>query len=330
MVRYLSYMRRSKLTLSRYHCKCLKTAPSKFKDVDNYSCPICDWRVKIPRDAARPKLEDLQAWAAEMEELPFQPEEEGVLKSIIQQASDFREVLKPYLNPIAITTLNPIAITTPEILTQTFWLRKIEGAEILLAYETNFFRQELHRMNPVTPNPPPIMQESQQNKQPPIILPRPASGEHALPNPLPELSPNQPILVQTDTEMTWDGLNRPGSRSDPPIFQLTFTTTPRESPFSPITRPPMYPDLFSPNDPAVNVIPPPDHELFADVNFDGGGRDDLARPVLQNGLPLDFASQIHGIISKRSHPFVAWGLCSSKPNPGTQFNFSRRRPGGAR
>jgi [histone H3]-trimethyl-L-lysine4 demethylase len=90
MVRYLSYMRRSKLTLSRYHCKCLKIADSKIKDVDNYSCPIYDWRVKIPRNAARPKLEDLQNWAAEMEGLPFQPEKKGVLKSIIQQASDFR------------------------------------------------------------------------------------------------------------------------------------------------------------------------------------------------------------------------------------------------
>jgi hypothetical protein len=45
----------------------------------------------------------------------------------------------------------------------------------------------------------------------------------------------------------------------------------------------MNSDLFSPNDPAVDVIPmfgnqtdpPPDHELFADVNFDGenGGPD---------------------------------------------------------
>jgi hypothetical protein len=31
----------------------------------------------------------------------------------------------------------------------------------------------------------------------------------------------------------------------------------------------MNPDLFSPNDPAVDMIPAPDHELFADVNFDG-------------------------------------------------------------
>jgi hypothetical protein len=60
----------------------------------------------------------------------------------------------------------------------------------------------------------------------------------------------------------------------------------------------MNPDLFSLNDPAVDVNAPPDHELFADVNFDGGaltswqfpfptGEDDLARPVHQNGLPLE-------------------------------------------
>jgi hypothetical protein len=66
MVRYLSCVRRSKPTLSRHHCKCLKTAPSKIKHVDNYSCPICDSRVKILRDAARPKLENLQDWAEEI------------------------------------------------------------------------------------------------------------------------------------------------------------------------------------------------------------------------------------------------------------------------
>ena len=45
-----------------------------------FTCPICDWRVKIPRDAARPKLEDLQAWQDELQDLPFQPEEEELLK----------------------------------------------------------------------------------------------------------------------------------------------------------------------------------------------------------------------------------------------------------
>jgi histone demethylase JARID1 len=202
--------------------------------VDKYTCPICDWRVKIPRDAARPKLEDLQDWAAEMENLPFQPDEEDVLESIIQQASDFRDLLKPYLNPLA--------TTTSEIPTQIFWLRKIEGAEILLAFETNFFRQELHRMNPVAPEAPPILQESlstrkprptkqqklmaqhgvdrpedlpqhlrtkahvfkrkneeQQAKQPPPpIQPRSASSEHAPPNPLHER--NNPILVQMPSD----------------------------------------------------------------------------------------------------------------------------------
>jgi hypothetical protein len=54
------------------------------------------------------------------------------------------------------------------------------------------------------------------------------------------------------------------------------------------------------------VIPPPDHELFADVNFDGGGRDDLARPVLQNGLPLEpLTSQARYTELYRSDPILS-------------------------
>jgi [histone H3]-trimethyl-L-lysine4 demethylase len=235
MVRSFSYVEWRKLTYSRYHGKCLKIARGKVKDVDNYTCPICDHRVKIPRDAARPKLEDLLDWAADMEALPFQPDEEDVLESIIQQATDFREILKPYLNPMA--------ATTSEIPTQIFWLRKIEGAEILLAFETNFFRQELHRMNPVAPEAPKILQESlstrkprptkqqklmaqhgverpedlpqhlrtkahvfkrkseDQQKPPPLLQPRSASSEHAPPNPLHDRHErSNPILVQMQSD----------------------------------------------------------------------------------------------------------------------------------
>ena len=141
-----------------YHGKCLKIARGKVKEDDKYTCPVCDWRLKIPRDATRPKLEDLENWQAEIPDLPFQPEEEETLKNIIEHANNFREHIRPYINPI---------MSNPEELTlQRFYLRKIEGAEILLAEETNFFRQELHRWAPVADKPPPVMEISLSTRKP--------------------------------------------------------------------------------------------------------------------------------------------------------------------
>ena len=104
-----------------------------------FTCPICDWRVKIPRDAARPKLEDLQSWQDEVSGLPFQPEEEELLRKIVDKAQAFREFLSQYTNG------NQLCRTMEEMPEMLFYLRKIEGAEVLLAYETNVFRQELHK-----------------------------------------------------------------------------------------------------------------------------------------------------------------------------------------
>ncbi|KAJ5182958.1 hypothetical protein N7492_000574 [Penicillium capsulatum] len=141
-----------------YHGKCLKIARGKVKEFDKYTCPICDWRQKIPRDAARPKLEDLQDWQAEIAGLPFQPDEEGVLDSIVGHATAFRDFLQGFTNAAC--------TTTEEVPTLIFYLRKIEGAEVLLAYETNFFRQEIHKWAPVAPEPPPILEQSLSTRKP--------------------------------------------------------------------------------------------------------------------------------------------------------------------
>ncbi|KAF1991144.1 histone demethylase JARID1D [Aulographum hederae CBS 113979] len=135
-----------------YHGKCLKIARGKVKDDDKYTCPICDYRVKIPRDAARPKLEDLQNWQEEIPSLPFRPEEEDCLNNIVNTALDFRDELKSFINPV---------LASPDDLSnQRFYLRKLEGADILLADETNYFRQELHKWAPVAPKPPPLIDVS--------------------------------------------------------------------------------------------------------------------------------------------------------------------------
>ncbi|ORX96954.1 PLU-1-like protein-domain-containing protein [Clohesyomyces aquaticus] len=141
-----------------YHGKCLKIARGKVKEDDKYTCPICDYRVKIPRDATRPKLEDLQMWQDELPSLPFQPEEEETLDSLIQHGSDFRDYVAKYINPL---------MSSPdELTTQRFYLRKLEGAEILLSDEINFFRQELHKWVPVAPVPPPILEKSLSTRKP--------------------------------------------------------------------------------------------------------------------------------------------------------------------
>ncbi|PWY79630.1 PLU-1-domain-containing protein [Aspergillus heteromorphus CBS 117.55] len=141
-----------------YHGKCLKIARGKVKEFDKYTCPICDWRQKIPRDAARPKLEDLLDWQAEIQGLPFQPDEEEILDNIINQATTFRDFLQSFTNAAC--------TTTEEVPTLIFYLRKIEGAEVLLAYETNFFRQEIHKWAPVAPEAPPILEQSLSTRKP--------------------------------------------------------------------------------------------------------------------------------------------------------------------
>ncbi|KAG8529779.1 uncharacterized protein KY384_005260 [Bacidia gigantensis] len=146
------------LCLEWYHSKCLKIARGKVKEDDKYNCPICDYRVKIPRDAARPKLEDLTQWQEEIPDLPFQPEEEGILDEIVNVAQAFRDFLRPHINPM---------MTIPsEVTTQRFYLRKIEGAEILLSFETNFFRQEVHKWAPVAKEPPPVLEQSLSTRKP--------------------------------------------------------------------------------------------------------------------------------------------------------------------
>ena len=136
----------------------MKIARGKVKEDDKYTCPICDYRVKIPRDATRPKLEDLQIWQDMLPNLPFQPEEEETLESLIDHGTKFREYVAKYINPL---------MSSPdELTTQRFYLRKLEGAEILLSNEINFFRQELHRWAPVAPQPPPILQVSLSTRKP--------------------------------------------------------------------------------------------------------------------------------------------------------------------
>ncbi|CAL3973143.1 unnamed protein product [Diplocarpon coronariae] len=189
-----------------YHGKCLKIARGKVKDDEKYTCPICDWRVRIPRDAARPKLEDLQAWQDEIPGLPFQPDEEEVLTKIIDNAQEFRSHVAPFCNPVM--------ATADECETQRFYLRKIEGAEILLAFETNFFRQELHKWSPVAPEAPPILDASKSTRKPRPTKLQKLMAQHGVDDP-----ENLPPAYRTKAHQIKARKSSEPSSSRPPPLQ---------------------------------------------------------------------------------------------------------------
>lgn len=62
--------------------------------------------------------------------------------------------------------VNPVMASPEEVTTLRFHLRKIEGADIMLAYETNYLRQELHKWAPVAPVPPPVLEQSLSTRKP--------------------------------------------------------------------------------------------------------------------------------------------------------------------
>jgi histone demethylase JARID1 len=178
----------------------LKIARGKVKEDDKYTCPICDHRVKIPRDAARPKLEDLQAWQDEVETLPFQPEEEVTLDNIIDKAAEFRAKL--------VSIINPIMSTPDDLPVQRFYLRKIEGADVLLADETNFLRQELHKWAPVAPTPPPLVDVSLSTRKPRPTKQQKLMAQLGITNPEhlpPHLRPKQPGTKKKEKGDKQDG-----------------------------------------------------------------------------------------------------------------------------
>jgi len=94
----------------------------KVKKSDKYTCPICDYRVKSPRDAARPKLEDLMS--GNQRSSPFHTRD-GYSSPDYRSSSKFR-------NSSALNQIRP-GLTSAEVPTMRILPRKIEGAEILLS-----------------------------------------------------------------------------------------------------------------------------------------------------------------------------------------------------
>ena len=187
-----------------YHGKCLKIAKKDLKTTNKYVCPICDWREEIPRASNRPKLEEMQALERDGRSLPLKTPELQKLEIITATAMRYKERVMPLLNSY-------LTLTSAELSTLKFYLRKLEGAEILLAPETNFFRAKIHELSPVAPTPPPKIDESKSTKRPRLSKKKREELEAQGINPNTMRSINEPEAPRDTREETQESMSRSAS-----------------------------------------------------------------------------------------------------------------------
>ena len=132
-----------------YHMKCLKINRKKFDHTEGWDCPICDWHKEIPRTAARPSLTELKEWSEQAETLPFRPDEVTIVNRIVALAETWIGSIRPIL----------LGLQSPSLDACRLYLRKMEGAEVFLPTEYNFFRKTAHAIAPISATPPPLVSE---------------------------------------------------------------------------------------------------------------------------------------------------------------------------
>jgi histone demethylase JARID1 len=125
---------------------------------DSFVCPVCDWQGFIPREANRPRLEELEDWLSQSNLLPLCPEELLMVRKIVQCAEEFRGFLVPVLSN------GPFDQSSVPILRH--YLTKLEGGDVLLSSEIDFIRQELFRLAPLSEIPPPPAESANRPKTP--------------------------------------------------------------------------------------------------------------------------------------------------------------------
>lgn len=254
-------------------------------------------------------MEDLQLWQDEVPGLPFQPEEEETLDSLIEHGTKFRDYVAQYINPL---------MSSPdELTTQRFYLRKLEGAEILLSNEINFFRQELHKWAPVAPTPPPILQVSLSTRKPRPTKQQKLMTQLGITNPddLPQhlktkthqfkrkdgdgLKSTSQQSGAVEQSHTPPGEPRQGAGESSEYFNTTTTSTFSNSPTFATTAPlsfgggssiaPIDPGLFESSGPAAPTSPMQDpfkssgsgNEMFGEAMEMGGGQAEEALAVTE-------------------------------------------------
>lgn len=164
----------------KYHGKCLKlprphqqdgsTSPTNKRQKVSVVCPICDWRVGIPRDTNSLPLAQLEGWISEAESLFLCPEEMDDLYTIRDQA----RAMKAFLQEKVLSADN-----NPSVEQLRFYLTKLEGAYIFLDDEVNYIRQRLHALAPVSSEPPPTEHGARQTKSKPGLMPNTMDSPHS-------------------------------------------------------------------------------------------------------------------------------------------------------
>ncbi|KAJ8101507.1 PLU-1-like protein-domain-containing protein [Lipomyces tetrasporus] len=192
-----------------YHNRCLKIPRGTIKDADYYTCPICDYRIRIYRDSDRPKLEDLEQWEQDSFTLPLCPDELNTLHSINVTARKFRNYLQQDVIPASISA-------PTDANTMRFYLRKLEGGDILLANETNYFRAETHNLAPVAPDPPPMIETSLSFRKPRATKKETSTTSSSMATPIPA-SEDVSLVVKDipDTTMVLAPKDSSTSRVEP-------------------------------------------------------------------------------------------------------------------
>src|SRR5579859_5058762 len=175
-------------TNDRYHMKCLKINKKKFDQNEGWDCPICDWKKEIPRSSTRPTLSQLKEWVDLAAPLPFLPEELRTVNQIIAGADAWVASIQPLLQAGQIRSISKCR----------FYLRKIEGAEVFLPNEYNFFRQAAHQLAPLTSTPPPVIEESKSLKKTKPRKPKLESIGHQAPHPHQQQAPRFSIRPSYD------------------------------------------------------------------------------------------------------------------------------------
>ncbi|PUU77665.1 PLU-1-like protein-domain-containing protein [Tuber borchii] len=284
-----------------YHGKCLKIARGKVKEDEKYTCPICDYRVKIPRDAARPKLEELIDWQAEIENLPFIPDELDCLRRIIDAATKFREWVRPLTNAIG--------LTGAEVPTMRFYLRKIEGAEILLSPETNFFRTELHKWMPIAPDPPPVVEVSMSTRKPRPTKQQKLMAQMGITNP-DDLPPQLRTKAHSFSKKKPAETN---GKPPPPIKPAPSKGSMTSSPVTPTSQ--THP-LLGQSSSSSSSQPPPSQPQFDYPRFGSTGPSAQSSPTFTLAHASSNSNSGNGTSSSSQHQRLGSPVLMNNPGRG--------------
>lgn len=141
-----------------YHCRCLKYGKAQSKTIQNFICPICDYRSTIPKEYDSAKIEDLEKLINEGSSLELLPEELCLVREIYSDAVKFKARLHEELQ------WDGNDFKSDNIAKIKFFLRKLSGANVMLMEEYNKLRQLVYKFEPICDTPPPVVESTGKTK----------------------------------------------------------------------------------------------------------------------------------------------------------------------